>query len=231
MFKMERPWFVWTVADETPAGNGDTAPEGNDKAETKPEPTPKPEKVKTDNKFTYRDPNGNVWNGDELYNEMLQLRHEAAENRVTTKKNVADEARNEIVDKIATALGIKADKPPTVEELTAQVETASAKTAEAENRATASARELAVYKAARAAGADPDALLDSRGFVDTIQNIDPTDSDAIGKAIKDACEKNPRFKAAPQAGTAYRIPVSGTGSTAKNANEITLADAFAARMK
>jgi len=59
--------------------------------------------------------------------------------------------------------------------------------------------ELAVFRAASSAGADPDALLDSRGFLDKVKGLDPSDQNAIRLAIADAIQANPRLAAAPAA--------------------------------
>lgn len=53
--------------------------------------------------------------------------------------------------------------------------------------------ELAVYRAAGATGADPDALLDSRAFLDKVKDLDPSDQAGIRLAITEAVEANPRL--------------------------------------
>lgn len=75
----------------------------------------------------------------------------------------------------------------TPEQLAAQAEKASKDLAAAQ-------RELAVFKAAHGAGANPAALLDSRSFVDSLADVDATDTDAITKAIKDAVKRNPSYR-------------------------------------
>lgn len=64
----------------------------------------------------------------------------------------------------------------------------------------AAATELAVYRAAAQAGADPQALTDSRSFMDAVNKLDPTADDytsQVQAAIKDALAKRPTL-AAPQ---------------------------------
>jgi hypothetical protein len=59
--------------------------------------------------------------------------------------------------------------------------------------------ELAVYKGAAAAGGDPDALLDSRGFLTKAFALDPAGEGfdtAIAEAIRDAVDSNPKLRAA-----------------------------------
>lgn len=70
--------------------------------------------------------------------------------------------------------------------------------------------ELAVYRAATAAGGDPEALLDSRGFLAKAHALDPTADDfdeAIADAIGDAVDANPKLRAAP----AYEPPATPSG--------------------
>ncbi|ROO51069.1 hypothetical protein EDC02_5933 [Micromonospora sp. Llam0] len=73
---------------------------------------------------------------------------------------------------------------------------------EAAEKATQAARqtavELAVYKVAGKAGADPDALLDSRGFATSVADLDPEDRDFTDKvrdAVKAAVKANPKLAA------------------------------------
>jgi len=87
--------------------------------------------------------------------------------------------------------------------------------------------ELAVYRAASATGADPDALLDSRGFLDKVKDLDPSDQAGIRLAISEAIETNPRLKAqaapppppaappAPAAGVSGADFTGGTGAAAQ----------------
>jgi len=65
----------------------------------------------------------------------------------------------------------------------------------AERASTQSAKvELAVFRAAGTHSADPSALLDSRSFLDAIKTVDPSDQEAINKAIQAAVEANPRLR-------------------------------------
>lgn len=60
--------------------------------------------------------------------------------------------------------------------------------------------ELAVFRAAAAAEADAEALLDSRSFLTAAHALDPADQDfeqAIADAISDAVEQNPKLRAQP----------------------------------
>jgi hypothetical protein len=72
--------------------------------------------------------------------------------------------------------------------------------------------ELAVYRVAGAAGADPDALLDSRSFLREIEDLDPTDS-SFEKDIRDAAKaalgQNPSLRV--KDGTGQRKPPGKSG--------------------
>lgn len=79
--------------------------------------------------------------------------------------------------------------------------------------------ELAAERAARRAGADVDALLDSRGFLKRIADLDPTDDGfaaAVETAVRDAVKERPSLKsntAPPRSGNADMTSggASGTG--------------------
>ncbi|MFZ3471459.1 hypothetical protein ACODT4_20740 [Streptomyces sp. 2.9] len=123
--------------------------------------------------------------------DLAAARSEAGKTRVTAKQQAADNARAELT---AQLLGIldpsKAGQQATPEELTQQLTTAQA-------QARQTAVELAVYRTATAAEANPDALLDSRTFADSLANIDPTDTAAVTAAIKAAVQANPRLGTKP----------------------------------
>lgn len=92
-------------------------------------------------------------------------------------------------DTIAKAFGAKTDEaPPDPEALAKQVSDEQAKAREA-------AVQLAVYRNAGEHGANPDALLDSASFLRSLSEVDPTDAEAVGEAIKAAVEANPRLAA------------------------------------
>lgn len=70
--------------------------------------------------------------------------------------------------------------------------------------------ELAVFRAAAANEADPEALLDSRGFLTKAHALDPGADDfdeAIAAAIAEAVENNPKLRAA----AAYEPPAAPSG--------------------
>ncbi|AVH58388.1 MULTISPECIES: hypothetical protein [Streptomyces] len=158
-----------------------------------------------------------------LTSELTAARKDAGKSRVTAKQQAADDARNELAQQIGKALGIvKDDAPADPAQLTQQLAAEQAK-------ARQTAVELAVYRTAPAAGANPDALLDSRAFADAVAALDPTDTDGITAAIKAAVTANPRL-----AGQAPKGPERGgaefNGPPAAERKPATLEQAIAARM-
>ncbi|MGD6762050.1 hypothetical protein ACOKM5_24255 [Streptomyces sp. BH097] len=170
-----------------PAAGGQQG--GQDPAGTTPKPTAP---------TTGQPPQGNG-NEDQaatiarLEADLAAARQEAGKTRTTAKQRAADDARQELT---AQLLGIldpsKAGQQATPEQLTEQLTTVQA-------QARATAVELAVYRTAQAAGADPDALLDSRQFAEAVAELDPADTDAVKQAITAAVQANPRLAAQQQA--------------------------------
>lgn len=133
---------------------------------------------------------------------LADLRKENGEHR-TAAKTAADNAQKELTDKLAVALGLKPDAAADPAALTASLTDAQAK-------ATASARELAIFKAAASTGADPTKLLDSNSFLSSVTGLDPADGAAITAAITAAIAANPLLKAV-QAAAASGTELGGTG--------------------
>lgn len=92
-----------------------------------------------------------------------QLRQEAGSSRTKAKATAAEQARGEIMQQISEALGLT-EPAADPQELTDQL--ASTQLAEAAARA-----ELDVYRTAVRLGADADRLLDSRQFVEQINDL------------------------------------------------------------
>lgn len=130
---------------------------------------------------------------------VRDARAEAAQYR-TTAKTAAQAAQQELTDKMAALLGLKPELDP---------ETLAASLKQSQSEAQARARELAVYKAAVASGANVDRLMDSRSVMDSVADIDPTDIAAITAAITAATTANPYLKAT-QAAASSGAPLSGT---------------------
>ena len=125
---------------------------------------------------------------------IADTRKEAADNRG------AKNAETERVNAILKAAGIKTDEPDPAELLKqSQAESSAAK------------RELAVFKSASAAGADPVKLLDRASFLTSIASVDPTDGPAITTAIEAALAADPSLKAVRAAGASGIEQTGGTG--------------------
>ncbi|MFD9853448.1 hypothetical protein ACFWXZ_14465 [[Kitasatospora] papulosa] len=148
--------------------------------------------------------------------KLSDARAEAGKTRVTAKQKAADEARAELLAQFTALIDpSKASTPATAEQLTQQL-------TESQTQARQTAVELAVYRTARDAGGDPDALLDSRQFAASLADVDPADGAAITAAIQAAVTANPKL------GTAPTGPARGGGEfTGPPADEVSPA-AFAA---
>lgn len=177
-------------SEEDDAGEADDDSADSDDAGEGDKAKPKPPAKKGD-----ENPTATI---ARLQRELKTANAEAGKARTNAKKAAADEARNEIVQELGKALGLVKDDeeaPPDPAALKAQIEQATAAHRE-------TAVELAVYRGASRHGADPDALTDSRAFLRSIKDLDPT-SDGFDKkvqaAIKKAVEDNPKLKAGGQA--------------------------------
>lgn len=137
--------------------------------------------------------------------QIRDARAEAAKARTTAKQNAADQARQELTQQLAKALGLAQDEPVDPATLTAQIE-------QAQNAAWRSAVELNVYRLAGQHGANPDALLDSLKFVDSLDDLvdmDPRSQEfatALATKVQEAVTANPNYKAAGQAPAAPTAP-------------------------
>lgn len=113
--------------------------------------------------------------------------------------------------KIAEALGLAPEKPDP-EKIAAQLQQAQAEKASL-------ARQNAVLLAANTAGADASALLDSRSFLASLENVDPGNPAAVLDAVKAAVAANPRYAAAtPQQPATAPAPPPRQASTAGSFN-------------
>jgi hypothetical protein len=132
---------------------------------------------------------------------IRDAREEAGKARTVAKQNAANEARQQLTQDIGKALGlIDGNKAPTPEELTEQLRQSHGALTTAQEQAASAAIELNVYKTAHRLGADADALLDSRQFCDTVDNIDPgldeqAFATAVEQAIQAALGRNPSLRA------------------------------------
>jgi len=148
---------------------------------TPPTPQPNAPVTEWDGKVESLDP--------KVRQYVEQLRRENGTTRVNAKQQAADEARQSLVNELGKALGLvkDGDQGPTPEQLTEQLTSS-------QQAARDAAVQLAVYRAAAGHQADPDALLDSRRFVESLADIDPSDGPAVDDAIKAAITANPKLK-------------------------------------
>ena len=123
--------------------------------------------------------------------EVKSARQEAGKARIAAKQTAADEARAELAQTVGKALGLVPGNDPV--DPAVLIEQATA----AQTVAKQAQVELAVFRAADAAGGDPIALLDSRTFLESAAAIDPTDAPALAAAITEAVTGNPRLGKAP----------------------------------
>lgn len=135
----------------------------------------------------------------------------SGEARYRTERNTAKTEADQRVAAILKAAGIETDEGTDPEQAAADDRKAR-ETAEADARA---ARvELAVHRAAPGKNADATALLDSRAFQARVQDLDPTDSDALAAAIDKAVEDNPRLAATQAAARSSADFTGGNGDGA-----------------
>jgi hypothetical protein len=135
---------------------------------------------------------------------ITDVRGEAAKYR-TEAKTAAEQAQAELTDRFAKVFGLKEDAAADPEALAKAV-------SEAQQKAARSARELAIFKAASTAGADPSRLLDSNSFMSSVAGLDPSDGAAVSAAIQAALTANPNLKAV-QAAAASGTELGGSGET------------------
>lgn len=140
-------------------------------------------------------------------------------------ETAAEKAREDALREFAQKLGlVESDgaEAPTVESM-------AQKLADAEDRAAAAERKLAVVQAAPAARADVEMLLDSETFKRTLTTLDPADGDSVTNAIKDFVSKNPRFLTqAVGSSSADHAGGSGEGHTSKYKPGMSIADSLVA---
>lgn len=120
---------------------------------------------------------------------LKDTRSEAAANRARAKEHADELAAlktrsQQQLDGIAKALGLKPDEA-TPEQIAAERDAERQRAQEATTQARQAAVELAVFRAASSAGADGNALLDSRSFVATLAGLDPAAGD-FAERVKDA---------------------------------------------
>ena len=211
LFAYRRAQFgdAMMMADGDPAPAGDPSPTPAPAAPPAPPADPAPS-----------DPAPSNWDGKieslpaDVQKVIKDLRTEAAGNR--TGKTAAEQQ----LAAIQKALNpdAKGDEKPDAAALTKAL-------TEREADAKQAKTELAVYRLAGKNGADPDALLDSRGFLAKLADLDPSDTTKITKAITDAVKDNPKLKAVLAAGASGADLTGGSGEK-RNRSNVTLDSAL-----
>lgn len=145
--------------------------------------------------------------------------------RTGSKTNAAAEATREMAAKVAKALGLSTDQPPDPAELTEQIEMAR-------NAAWASGVELQVFRLAAAAGANAEALLDSRSFIESLDDLvdlDPNSAEfktALQAKVQEAAAKYPATSAGQAPAGPRPDPSQGSRGTPPAARPASLGDAL-----
>lgn len=153
------------------------------------------------------DPTDSPWSDPKVAEaEIKKLRAEAGKARTDAKTKAADEARNELTQTLAKALGIVKDEPLDPAQLTQELTTAQSTARQAQV-------ELAVYRNAAQVGGDPAALLDSAGFLKSLADIDPSDAAAVSAAVTAAVAANPRLGAVLDPKVPAPNPAQGAGGS------------------
>lgn len=151
----------------------------------------------------------------------------AAAREAEKKAKAEAKAAKERTDAILKAAGLTPDGK---EDPAEQLKASKAAAEQASAKARQTAVELAVYKSAGKAGADPDAVLDSRGFLAEVSDLDPDAADfgdKVTAAIKAAVKKNTKLAATPagQGSGAGRQGADHTGGSGGRARSGSLDDA------
>lgn len=133
-----------------------------------------------------------------------------AKARTNAKQQAANDAKAELAQTIGKALGlVKEDEPVDPDKLAADLQNAQGAQRD-------TALELAIYKAAATAGADPTKLTDSRSFMASIPtDLDPTNTDAVTAIVKAAVDSNPTLKTVRVTGASSADHAGGSGDTTK----------------
>lgn len=129
---------------------------------------------------------------------IKDARADAGKARTDAKKTAAEEASAATLTKVLEALGVKGNKTPTLEEVQQELDKVKNENGSKDTTLTETRIELAVYRGAGKAGGDPDALLDSRTFLEKAKALDINAkdfNDKLTEAIKAAVKDNPKLKA------------------------------------
>lgn len=205
-----------------PAGNTSpqTPPTPGAPAPSAPAPTTPPATPAQPFDPSSLSPEAQAWLKDQVAAADLKA-------RTGSKANAAAEARALLAADVAKALGLTGD-PPDPATLAAQVE-------DARNAAWATSVELHIFRTAAAAGADPDKLLDSRKFIESLDDLvdlDPSSEEfrtQLQAKVQAAAAQYPAAPQTPGAPSGPRPdPSQGSRGTPPAARPTSLTAAYAA---
>jgi hypothetical protein len=187
-----------------PAEPTSGAPEPSAAATTPPTPEPAPTEPP---KAADPAPAANPWDDPKAAQaEIEKLRRENGAARTNAKAQAAADAKTELTQQIAKALGLVEDEAADPAKLT---ESLTASQAEAKQARV----ELAIFRAAPAVNGDPAALLDSTSFLKSLEAVDPSDTAAVQAAVTAAVAANPRLGLTTDPRPPAPNPAQGAGAS------------------
>ncbi|MEU9865493.1 hypothetical protein AB0D99_31955 [Streptomyces sp. NPDC047971] len=142
---------------------------------------------------------------DAAYVDSLRKENAGWRTKLRESEQAQDARYNGLLDQLKAA-GIKLGDKPDPEQLQASLIAAQSE------RQTALLR-AALYETAAEHGANPAALRDSVSFLDSVKDIDPTDSAALVAAAKAAVAANPSLSATPAGPARGGADLSGGGGS------------------
>lgn len=182
-----------------------------------PAPTPTPEPPKGNGPAPAPEPSKIEELPEWAQKIIRETRTEAANNR--TAKTAAETQRQETLDGIAKALGLKSDDaPPDPAALQQTLSEREQRVNGLEADLRSKDVELAAWRSASKQNVSAVDLLDSRSFLTEVAQLDPTANDfatQLDAAVKKAAEANPRLRINPvPTPGAAGIGVSGSNGDA-----------------
>ena len=142
---------------------------------------------------------------DAAYVDSLRKENAGWRTKLRESEQAQETRYNGLLDQLKAA-GIKLGDKPDAEALQASLTAAQSERRDALLRA-------ALYETAAEHGANPSALRDSVSFLDSIKDIDPTDSAALVAAAKAAATANPSLSASPAGPARGGADLSGGGGS------------------
>jgi hypothetical protein len=164
-----------------------------------------------------------------LEKELAAANREAGKARTAAKQQAADDAVKALTQQLGKALGfVKDEAPPDPKALAEAIAAKDTTIAERDSAIRAKDVELAVWSRADKLGARAGALLDSRSFLNSIAELDPSEKGfktALDNEIKAALKENQAFAAAAPAGQSGGDLSGGTGEGAAKKRSTSLSGA------